>query len=92
MCLVLLQQPCVLPSVILVRKLWLFYRTANLIVTLDDRVRAISLAMGMTPIMWTSTATPGGIKMDTNGTLAFGSPHWFGSLRILQIGVLLLAK
>ena len=31
----------------------------------DDRVRAISLAMGLTPILWTSTST--GIKFDTNG-------------------------
>jgi len=31
---------------------------------IDDRVRAISLAMGMIPIMWTST--PGGFKFDTN--------------------------
>lgn len=83
MCLVLLQQPCALPSVILVRKLCLFSRTPDLIVTLDDRVRAISLAMGMTPIMWTSTATPGGIKMDTNGTLAFGNTYWLGNLRII---------
>jgi peptidoglycan/xylan/chitin deacetylase (PgdA/CDA1 family) len=31
---------------------------------IDDRVRAISLAMGLTPIIWTST--PSGIKFDTN--------------------------
>lgn len=32
---------------------------------LDDRVRAISLAMGMVPIIWTQTST--GAKFDTNG-------------------------
>ena len=32
----------------------------------DDRVRAISLAMGMVPIMWTNS--PSGGKFDTNGT------------------------
>ncbi|KAF5316111.1 hypothetical protein D9619_006391 [Psilocybe cf. subviscida] len=47
---------------------------------IDDRVRAISLAMGLTPIMWTST--PDGGKFDSNdwrvaggiltGTQAFG--------------------
>src|SRR5260221_9417721 len=31
---------------------------------LDDRVRAISLAMGMVPILWTQS--PGGNKFDTN--------------------------
>jgi len=31
---------------------------------IDDRVRAISLAMGLVPIMWTSTPTAG--KFDTN--------------------------
>ncbi|KIP04537.1 carbohydrate esterase family 4 protein [Phlebiopsis gigantea 11061_1 CR5-6] len=31
---------------------------------IDNRVRAISMAMGLTPIMW--TATPGGLKFDTN--------------------------
>jgi len=31
---------------------------------IDDRVRAISLAMGLTPIIWTSTPTGG--KFDTN--------------------------
>ena len=31
----------------------------------DNRVRAISLAMGLTPIIW--TATPSGQKFDTNG-------------------------
>ena len=32
---------------------------------IDDRVRAISLAMGMVPIMW--TRTPSGGVFDTNG-------------------------
>jgi hypothetical protein len=32
---------------------------------LDDRVRAISLAMGMVPIIWTSTPASG--PFDTNG-------------------------
>ena len=32
--------------------------------TLDDRVRAISLAMGMIPILWTQS--PSGNKFDTN--------------------------
>ncbi len=31
----------------------------------DDRVRAISLAMGMVPIMW--TRSPSGAQFDTNG-------------------------
>jgi hypothetical protein len=39
----------------------------SLIGILDDRVRAISLAMGMNTIMWTRTAT-GGV-FDTNGEL-----------------------
>ena len=34
---------------------------------LDDRVRAISMAMGMIPIIWTST--PDGGKFDSNGML-----------------------
>jgi hypothetical protein len=33
-------------------------------VYVDDRVRAISLAMGLVPIMWSSTPTAG--KFDTN--------------------------
>lgn len=32
---------------------------------IDDRVRAISLAMGMVPVIWTTT--PGGVSFDTNG-------------------------
>lgn len=32
---------------------------------IDDRVRAISLAMGMVPVIWTSTGT--GATFDTNG-------------------------
>ena len=48
---------------------------------LDDRVRAISLAMGMIPILWTTA--PNGQKFDTNdwrvaggivnGTYSFGT-------------------
>jgi hypothetical protein len=34
---------------------------------LDDRVRAISLAMGMVPIIWTSALASG--PFDTNGKL-----------------------
>jgi peptidoglycan/xylan/chitin deacetylase (PgdA/CDA1 family) len=33
---------------------------------IDDRVRAISLAMGMIPIQWTRTAAAG--PFDTNGS------------------------
>jgi len=33
----------------------------------DDRVRAISLAMGLVPVLW--TATPDGGKFDSNGKL-----------------------
>lgn len=36
----------------------------------DDRVRAISLAMGMVPILWTSTADGG--KFDSNGLFKLG--------------------
>ena len=36
-----------------------------MLMAVDDRVRAISLAMGLNPIIW--TATPGGAKFDTNG-------------------------
>lgn len=32
---------------------------------IDDRVRAISLAMGLTPMIWTRTPTAG--QFDTNG-------------------------
>jgi peptidoglycan/xylan/chitin deacetylase (PgdA/CDA1 family) len=32
---------------------------------IDDRVRAISLAMGMVPVIWTKTGT--GATFDTNG-------------------------
>ena len=35
----------------------------------DDRVRAISLAMGMIPVIWTSTADGG--KFDTNGLFIY---------------------
>jgi hypothetical protein len=35
---------------------------------IDDRVRAISLAMGMVPVIWTSTGT--GATFDTNGQLS----------------------
>jgi len=33
----------------------------------DDRVRAIAMAMGLVPIMW--TRTPEGVSFDTFGTL-----------------------
>ena len=36
---------------------------------IDDRVRAISLAMGMLPIIWTGERD--GAKFDTNGLLFF---------------------
>ena len=35
----------------------------------DDRVRAISLAMGMVPIIW--TRAPDGSQFDTNGSFLF---------------------
>ena len=35
------------------------------LIDLDDRVRAISLAMGMVPIIW--TRAPDGSQFDTNG-------------------------
>lgn len=35
---------------------------------IDDRVRAIALAMGMVPIIWTSTPASG--PFDTNGKRA----------------------
>jgi hypothetical protein len=57
--------------------------------TIDDRVRAISLAMGMIPIMW--TRTPSGGVFDTNGQLF--TPRYFSSLLlILQTGESLAAK
>lgn len=34
---------------------------------IDDRVRAISLAMGMVPVIW--TRTPSGATFDTNGEI-----------------------
>lgn len=37
----------------------------------DDRVRAITLAMGMVPIIWTTTSASG--PFDTNGKLAVAS-------------------
>lgn len=37
----------------------------------DDRVRAISLAMGMVPIIWTTTPASG--PFDTNGKWAVAS-------------------
>ncbi|KAJ3519528.1 hypothetical protein NM688_g9290 [Phlebia brevispora] len=40
---------------------------------IDDRVRAISLAMGLTPIIWTST--PSGIKFDTNDWRVAGGQY-----------------
>lgn len=36
---------------------------------IDDRVRAISLAMGMVPIIW--TRTPSGVSFDTNGKVSY---------------------
>lgn len=39
----------------------------------DDRVRAISLAMGMVPIIWTTTLASG--PFDTNGKWAVAS--WY---------------
>ena len=62
-CLVLLPQPCALPTVTSVCKSGL--QRGLELTKLDDRVRAISLAMGLIPIMW--TATPDGQKFDTNG-------------------------
>jgi peptidoglycan/xylan/chitin deacetylase (PgdA/CDA1 family) len=38
---------------------------------IDDRVRAISLAMGLVPILWTRTPTAG--QFDTNGDVSFFS-------------------
>lgn len=38
---------------------------------IDDRVRAISLAMGMVPVIW--TRTPSGATFDTNGETHFKS-------------------
>lgn len=57
--------PCALPSVISVRDndVYPLRFSDN---SSDNRVRAISLAMGLTPIIW--TATPTGQKFDTNGT------------------------
>jgi hypothetical protein len=40
---------------------------------IDDRVRAICLAMGMIPVLWTSTNDGG--KFDTNGLLFSFSLH-----------------
>lgn len=37
---------------------------------IDDRVRAISLAMGLVPIIWTRTPAAG--QFDTNGKLDLG--------------------
>ncbi|KAG6897817.1 hypothetical protein C0992_010621 [Termitomyces sp. T32_za158] len=43
---------------------------------IDDRVRAIALAMGLVPIMW--TRTPDGAQFDTNGMLSefWLAPNW----------------
>ena len=43
----------------------------------DDRVRAICLAMGMIPVLWTSTKDGG--KFDTNGLCSF---FFFSFLRM----------
>ena len=57
---------CVPPSVILVCALGIFVLMLSLTrASIDDRVRAISLAMGMVPIMW--SRTPSGGVFDTNG-------------------------
>lgn len=40
---------------------------------IDDRVRAISLAMGLTPIIWTRTPTAG--QFDTNGKMCRSCPE-----------------
>lgn len=44
----------------------LYLQFSILSINLDDRVRAISLAMGLLPVIWTST--PDGGKFDSNGT------------------------
>ena len=56
--------PCVLLMVISVSKFVVneVMRSHN---PSDDRVRAISLAMGMVPIIW--TRGPTGVQFDTNG-------------------------
>ena len=64
----LLPLPCVRQRGTLVRTLLL----CNLVHLLkqfssDDRVRAISLAMGLVPVLW--TATPDGGKFDSFGSL-----------------------
>ena len=41
-----------------------YIKCRSLIPLVDDRVRAISLAMGLVPIMWSSTPSAG--KFDTN--------------------------
>ena len=47
----------------------------------DDRVRAISLAMGMVPIIWTTTPSSG--PFDTNGKWAVASFARHGRCLIL---------
>lgn len=48
--------------VIIISYIWLVYTHG---VSQDDRVRAIALAMGMVPILWTRTPSAG--QFDTNG-------------------------
>lgn len=58
----------------------------------DDRVRAISLAMGMVPVLWTST--PGGGKFDSFGNVDY-APSSLSGLRFvlfMQIGESLVEK
>lgn len=47
---------------------------------IDDRVRAISLAMGMVPIIW--TRTPSGVSFDT-----FGMFHGSQSRNVAYVSV-----
>jgi peptidoglycan/xylan/chitin deacetylase (PgdA/CDA1 family) len=51
---------------------------------IDDRVRAISLAMGMVPIIWTSKANPNGgdaIQWDSQGTCCRPGHHFLPLFR-----------
>lgn len=91
MCSELLLLPCVLLMVILVSLVLPFFSLSinKFDRAIDDRVRAISLAMGMIPIMWTRTPT-GGV-FDTNGQL-FTPRYFYSLLLILQTGESLAAK
>lgn len=56
---------------------------------IDDRVRAIALAMGMVPIQW--TRAPSGFTFDTNGMFdAFHMPTTRLTDGNYQIGALLV--